>query len=390
MRKIALTILLFVWAVMGALADGINITHGPYLQNVGETEATFVWVANKPSIGWVELAPDDGTNYYAVERPKYFDTTNGVKNTSTLHSVKVKGLKPGTNYRYRVYVTEVLSHKSWIVSYGRTDAIDVFYGQPPMFRTNDTKKAETSFAVVNDIHARAGDITKLMNVANYKQKDMVIFNGDMLSNLTSEEQIFTGFMDESIKLFAKEKPLYYVRGNHETRGEYATMCQKYFSPKEPHLYYMFSQGPVCFIMLDTGEDKPDTDLEYSGITDYDNYRNEQAEWLAQVVKSEEYRRAKWHVVVGHIPPRPVKDMWHGQYEVLRKFVPILNEAKVDVMLCGHLHRHIINKPDDEVKFPVVVNSLDHVISGWTEGQNLHLDMYDTNGALVEKFTVKAK
>lgn len=27
MRKIALTILLFVWAVMGALADGINITH---------------------------------------------------------------------------------------------------------------------------------------------------------------------------------------------------------------------------------------------------------------------------------------------------------------------------------------------------------------------------
>lgn len=153
---------------------------------------------------------------------------------------------------------------------------------------------------------------------------------------------------------------------------------------------MFSQGPVCFIMLDTGEDKPDTDLEYSGITDYDNYRNEQAEWLAQVVKSEEYRRAKWHVVVGHIPPRPVKDMWHGQYEVLRKFVPILNEAKVDVMLCGHLHRHIINKPDDEVKFPVVVNSLDHVISGWTDGQNLHLDMYDTKGALVEKFTVKAK
>ena len=75
---------------------------------------------------------------------------------------------------------------------------------------------------------------------------------------------------------------------------------------------------------------------------------------------------------------------------MRKFVPILNEAKVDVMLCGHLHRHIINKPDDEVKFPVVVNSLDHVISGWTEGQNLHLDMYDTKGALVEKFTVKAK
>lgn len=44
------------------------------------------------------------------------------------------------------------------------------------------------------------------------------------------------------------------------------------------------QGPVCFIFLDTGEDKPDSDIEYSGITDYDRYRTEQAQWLAQAVQ----------------------------------------------------------------------------------------------------------
>lgn len=391
MNRFLLFLLCLVGMAGRASADeGIAITHGPYLQNVRETEATIVWVANKESIGWVELAPDDGTNYYAVDRKKYFDTTNGVKNTSKLHTVKVTGLQPGTNYRYRVYATEVLEHKSWMVTYGRTDAIDVFYSNPPMFRTNDTSKPETSFAVVNDIHARQGDITALMNAADYKNKDMVIFNGDMLSNLRSEEQIFTGFMDEAIKLFAKEKPLYYARGNHETRGEFATQCQRYFSPREPHLYYMFSQGPVCFIVLDTGEDKPDDDIEYSGITDYDNYRTEQAAWLAEAVKSDEYRRAKFHVVVAHMPPRPKKDMWHGQYEVLQKFVPILNEAGLDVMLCGHLHRHFVCKPDDEVRFPVVVNSLDNVISGWTKGNELHLDMYDTKGGVVEKFSVFAK
>ena len=42
----------------------IKILYGPYLQNVKENEATIVWVADKPSIGWVELAPDDGTHYY--------------------------------------------------------------------------------------------------------------------------------------------------------------------------------------------------------------------------------------------------------------------------------------------------------------------------------------
>lgn len=36
----------------------ITITHGPYLQNVGSNEATIVWITDKPSIGWVELASD--------------------------------------------------------------------------------------------------------------------------------------------------------------------------------------------------------------------------------------------------------------------------------------------------------------------------------------------
>ena len=32
----------------------------------------------KPSIGWVELAPDDGTHYYQTERPKFFNAKNGI------------------------------------------------------------------------------------------------------------------------------------------------------------------------------------------------------------------------------------------------------------------------------------------------------------------------
>lgn len=60
-------------------AEDIKILHGPYLQNVSETEATIVWEVNNESIGWVEIAPNDGTNFYAIERPKFFDTKIGVK-----------------------------------------------------------------------------------------------------------------------------------------------------------------------------------------------------------------------------------------------------------------------------------------------------------------------
>ena len=92
-------------------AEGIKLLHGPYLDMVQENNATIVWVADKPSVGWVEMAPDDGTDFYSVARPKFHDTNIGIKRTSLIHSVKLTNLKPGTRYRYRVYAQEVLSHK---------------------------------------------------------------------------------------------------------------------------------------------------------------------------------------------------------------------------------------------------------------------------------------
>ena len=359
-------VLLLTVATQVATAQ-IKILYGPYLQNVKENEATIVWVADKPSIGWVELAPNDGTHYYGEERPKYFDTTNGVKNTSLLHAVKVKALTPGTTYRYRIYSQEVLSHEGINVIYGRVAASDVYKKNALTFTTCDPNKKETSFVMINDIHGRENIITKLLNNANYKDKDLIIFNGDMVSEFKDEQTIFNGFMKESIDLFASEKPMYYARGNHETRGEFATSFQKYFSPKEPFLYYLFRQGPVCFIMLDTGEDKPDSDIEYSGITDYDGYRTDQVEWMKELYKNEDFKQAKFKVVIAHMPPSADLNIWHGQKDVLKKFVPILNELGVDLMLCGHLHRNKYEEPSAGIKFPVLVNSNNSVVSVETNG-----------------------
>ena len=111
MKKFQILVMLLWLSVClaGAVESKIRLVHGPYLQNLGPDEVTIVWLSDKPSVGWVELAPDDDTNFYATERPKYYDARNGVKNTSTIHTVKIKGLKPGTNYRYRVFVQEVLA-----------------------------------------------------------------------------------------------------------------------------------------------------------------------------------------------------------------------------------------------------------------------------------------
>lgn len=342
-------------ALLSLGAGAIKINHGPYLQNVGQTSATIVWTSDVNSVAWVEVAPDDGTTFYGFERPKFWDTHIGIKHEGTVHSVKLEGLQPGTRYRYRVCSTEVEAHEGAFVRYGRTASTDVFRKDPLVFQTSDLSKEQLSFAVFNDIHANAGLLSELADKTEAGNRDLVFFNGDMISLFDSEETFFRGFMDTAVVKFASEVPLYYVRGNHETRGPKAPDFHQYVCPREENLYFSFREGPVYFVCLDCGEDKADSDIEYCGINDYDTYRSEQARWLSKVVGSEEYASAKYHIVLCHIKPLDTPDAWHGDREIYSKFVSILNGADVDLMICAHLHDFSYDAPTSKVKFPILTN-----------------------------------
>ena len=143
-------------------------------------------------------------------------------------------------------------------------------------------------------------------------------------------------------------------------------------------------------MLDTGEDKPDSDIEYSGITDYDGYRTDQVEWMKELYKNEDFKQAEFKVVIAHMPPSADLNIWHGQKDVMKKFVPILNELGVDLMLCGHLHRNKYEEPSAGIKFPVLVNSNNSVVSVETNGDQMNLEVFDLDGKVVTKKSYTAK
>ena len=70
---------------------------GPYVQCVTETGFTVIWTTDMDAVGWVEIAPDDGTHFYNSERPKYYDARgNGVYPIGRIHKVVVDDLEPGT------------------------------------------------------------------------------------------------------------------------------------------------------------------------------------------------------------------------------------------------------------------------------------------------------
>ena len=72
-----------------------QIQCGPWVVGVTENEMTIMWITTERSMGWVELAPDDGTSFYAEERPRYYEDYLGRHTVTKVHKVRVAGLKAG-------------------------------------------------------------------------------------------------------------------------------------------------------------------------------------------------------------------------------------------------------------------------------------------------------
>lgn len=329
------------------------ITHGPYLCDMKQDGVTVAWTTALPSLSWVEVAPVNDGNFYKQERPSYFQTVAGKRLVDrTQHAIRIEGLDPNTKYQYRIFSkdAEYLSKIGWL-KYGKPVATSV--SGKYSFTTFAKERKDVSFVVVNDIHGQPDFMKEVLANVDFSTLDFVMFNGDMSSWVTSEEELFKDYMDTSVALFATHTPIMYARGNHETRGRFSHKLSDYFPTTDGRFYQVYYDGDVCFLVLDGGEDKPDSDYEYSGTAQYDAYREQEAQWLKKVVASDEFKNARARIVFLHIPP-PVGD-WHANDHLQKTFMPILNEADIDVMLSGHTHRYSFNEANGKASFPILVN-----------------------------------
>ena len=380
MKKILIA-LMMVCGVYSAQA--VKIIHGPYLQAVSDTEATVMWVTDVKALSWVELAPNDGTNFYHVERPQYYQAYLGKRVYGTVHQIRITGLEPGKSYRYSTSSKEVVDMKGHRVTYGHVATTKV-YGKNfnNVFTTLQPGKEKIQFIMLNDIHAKQEKMAALLNTFEKGKTDMVFYTGDMVSMVPTEEILFQGFVDASVNHFAKQVPFYLARGNHETRGLFATSFMTYFPTLSGKPYYTLKHGDAFFIVLDGGEDKPDSCLEYYETAQYDNYRKEEAEWLKGVVESEDCKNAKYRIVVMHMPPIGGKNMWHGPKHAGECFFPILNKANITVMLSGHTHKYSYNTPETtDAEFPILVNGHSTALKANIDERGLSIDVIDMSGSV---------
>ena len=383
MKKIVFCFLGLLAVLYTASAQSYTFNHGPYLQELSEHAVTFVFTTSDKGFSWVEVKPDGG------EAKRHYPVRNGLRDAyNTFNVIRVENLRPDTRYQYRLCSKQIADFQPYKVTFG-----DSIVSPWRRFSTPDPKATACSFIALSDMHQQPDKLGRLLNQAGVGSADMIFYVGDMMNYYDNEETPFRSFIDKSVELFASEKPFVLVRGNHETRGNMAREYARYVPKSSGKYYGAYRVGDIMFVVLDCGEDKPDDFWVYAGLTDFDGYRTEQAAWFGKLIRSKAYKSAKWRIVMNHFPPlshmegdNPER---HGIQDITDKFLPLYNQAKIDLMISGHTHAYEFMSPDkyDRLTFPVIVNSTESVARIDIDGRTLKAKVTDTGGNTLKEFTI---
>ena len=383
MKKIVFCFLGLLAVLYTASAQSYTFNHGPYLQELSEHAVTFVFTTSDKGFSWVEVKPDGG------EAERHYTVRNGLRDAyNTFNVIRVENLRPDTRYQYRLCSKQIADFQPYKVTFG-----DSIVSPWRRFSTPDPKATACSFIALSDMHQQPDKLGRLLNQAGVGSADMIFYVGDMMNYYDNEETPFRSFIDKSVELFASEKPFVLVRGNHETRGNMAREYARYVPKSSGKYYGAYRVGDIMFVVLDCGEDKPDDFCVYAGLTDFDGYRTEQAAWFGELIRSKAYKSAKWRIVMNHFPPlshmegdNPER---HGIQDITDKFLPLYNQAKIDLMISGHTHAYEFMSPDkyDRLTFPVIVNSTESVARIDIDGRTLKAKVTDTGGNTLKEFTI---
>ena len=346
MKKFVLFLLGLSLCLKG-LAGGVQA--GPWVAEARADRVTILWTSEVPGMAWVELG--DGT--------KVWETFAGRHVFHRLHSIRIDGLQPGTQLRYRVCGQELVDDSN-----ARNPKFgEIYEGDWHSVRTFDPKAPECRFSVFNDIHMRTQWYSDLAAQVDSASTDFLFLNGDIASAGNYDLDTFVRYEIEPLGSLTAGIPVLFGRGNHEGRGNNVELVADVFPNADPApFYYTFRQGPVAFIVFDAGETGKSRSILYSGKDVYEDYLDEQIEWARKAVKEPSFRKAPVKVCLLHVPMIDHEDK--TDYLLQRwlnvHMVPLLNKAGVDLMIGADLHEFMLCEAGTMGnRFPIIVNDEAH-------------------------------
>lgn len=302
----------------------------PYLQNPGADAMTVCFLAQKATAVKVALVKDGQSKLIEIE-----GTGTAIPGTPwTLWKTRLTKLLPGTAYKYQVRHT-LADKQETTPTY--------------TFRTFNPNAPELKVAIFNDIHNRLETFQAALATVKPDDFEFTIFNGDMINDPSASDGaavVFRLWNDYVRLIDGSQKPIVFMRGNHELRGSFSKKLSYMFdlpnlvatAPEEDQQWqFAFNAGPVHFVFMDTGEDdSPTTDpTSYKRPRFWEAYRRKQTAWLDKHLTTPAVKDARHRVFVSHIPLHDPT----GDYSIVSRdeWSKKVADAKFELMLAGHDH-----------------------------------------------------
>ena len=375
MKKL-LFLFLGILLCLESLAGGVK--SGPWVTEARTDRVTILWTSEVPGMAWVELS--DGT--------KIWQTYAGRHVFHRLHTIRIDGLTPGAEIRYRVCGQDIADDSN-----ARNPKFgDIYEGEWHTVRTFDPKAAECRFSVFNDIHMRTKWYEALAAQVDSASTDFLFLNGDIVSAGNYVLDTLVRYSIEPLGGLPAGIPVLFGRGNHEGRGNNVELVADIYPNADPApFYYTFRQGPVAFIVFDAGETGKSRSILYSGKDVYEDYLNEQIAWARKAVKEPSFRKAPVKVCLLHVPmiDHPDKEDYLLQRWLNVHIVPLLNKAGLDLMIGADLHQFMFCEPGTmNNSFPIIVNDEAHRLEFTCSHGYVTLRTFHPNGTQEFEYTFK--
>ena len=193
---------------------------------------------------------------------------------------------------------------------------------------------------LSDIHMAGNAATK---AASYDENmELLVLAGDIVSMMDTFAD--ANLVNKYAHAITKGSiPVIYARGNHEIKGKYSEEFHNFVGTKGESFYYSINIKGLYGLVLDFGEDHEDDYWEYYDTAFYEDYRNEQIEFLKSELESREFEKYDYRLVVSHIPVVFINSR-KNHVEPKTKMTEILNQMNINMMISGHQHDLFVFEP----------------------------------------------
>ncbi|MGH9674153.1 MAG: metallophosphoesterase, partial [Bryobacteraceae bacterium] len=230
-------------AMLGAastLRGAARLARYPYVANVRRDRATITWTTLDPGAGSVEFAPDDSFSFRSAAGVEEFSSARtGLGYAYHQFRADLNGLRPDTEYRYRVAVDGAVLDGG------------------PLLRFRTPGSGPLKFVAVGDTGQNTAVQNEIALLMAEENPALIVHTGDVVYPVGGwteyQDFYFTPYED-----LARRAPFYLSLGNHDvmtSSGDPYLSLHAHPSDGVPAAdrgrYYSFDWGNVHFLSLDS-------------------------------------------------------------------------------------------------------------------------------------------